>query len=100
LNRDPGQADAGVVGAVVVGGLQATPNGHVLVIDPGEKIESGGYLYTFADTKTKNPKTEKLRSHGRYPRALSTSKGSWPGAMSRVIKPFRIRGLLTTNWRR
>jgi hypothetical protein len=73
-------------GMAVVGGLQATPNGHVIVIYPGDKIESGGYLYTSIDTKSNKPKTEKLRSHGRYPRALSTSKGPWPGAMSKGDK--------------
>jgi hypothetical protein len=74
-------------GVVVVGGLAQTGgHGHVMVIYPGEQIDSGGYLYTYKDKKTGLEKKEKLRSHGVYPRALSTSIGSWPGAMSKGDK--------------
>lgn len=74
-------------GIVVVGGLKNPGgHGHVIVIYPGQKIDSGGYLYTYKDKKTGQMKTDKLRSHGLYPRALSTSIGSWPGAMSKGDK--------------
>jgi len=70
-------------GIVVVGGLKKPgDHGHVILIYPGPKIPSGGYLYTYTDKKTKKLKTEVLRSHGNYPPALSTSNGSWPGAKS------------------
>ena len=95
LSRDSGWKEVTVddgwglaqKGNVVIGGLKnPKSNGHVILIYPGEKIESGGYFYTYIDKKTKKPKTDKLRSHGRYPRALSTSMGSWPGAMSKGDK--------------
>jgi hypothetical protein len=73
-------------GVVVVGGMKQTGHGHVIAIYPGEKIASGGYLYTRKDKKTGKDITEALRSHGRYPRALSTSIGSWPGALSKGDK--------------
>ena len=69
-------------GVVVVAGLSGRPNGHVVVIYPGAKIESGGYSYF--DKKAK--KSLKLRSHGKYPTCMSTSIGSWPGAMSKGDK--------------
>jgi hypothetical protein len=61
---------------VVVGGLKATTNGHVIVIYPGASIDSGGYEYSYKG------KPQTLRSHGKYPPAMSTSLGAWPGAMS------------------
>jgi hypothetical protein len=69
-------------GKVVVGGLEGTTHGHVIVIYPGDKIESGGYDYYYK----KQEKMLKMRSHGKYPPALSTSIGSWPGAMSKGDK--------------
>lgn len=69
-------------GKVVVGGLEGTTNGHVIVIYPGDKIESGGYEFLYK----KENKMLKMRSHGKFPRALSTSIGSWPGAMSKGDK--------------
>lgn len=63
-------------GVVVVGGLKATTNGHVIVIYPGANIDSGGYEYSYKG------KPQTLRSHGKYPPAMSTSLGAWPGAMS------------------
>lgn len=70
------------VGTVVIGGLKGTPNGHVIVMYPGDKVESGGYDYFYAKLK----KTLKMRSHGKYPRCMSTSMGSWPGAKSKGDK--------------
>jgi len=61
-------------------------HGHVIAFYPGEKIQSGGYLYTYTDKKTNKLKTDKLRNHGMFPRALSTSNGAWPGAMSKGDK--------------
>lgn len=63
-------------GIVVVGGLKATPNGHVIVMYPGPKIDSGGYAYPSGG------KQALMRAHGKFPPAMSTSLGSWPGAMS------------------
>lgn len=74
-------------GVVVIGGLKKPGgHGHVIVMYPGEKTASGGYLYTYKDKKTGKDKTDTLRSHGSYPRALSTSMGSWPGAKSKGDK--------------
>ena len=73
-------------GIVVIGGLKKPGgHGHVVLIYPGAKIESGGYSYTYKDKKGQT-KPDTLRSHGLYPRALSTSRGSWPGAMSKGDK--------------
>lgn len=69
-------------GTVVVGGLKGTPNGRVLVVYRGDKMESGGYDYFYAKLK----KTLKMRSHGKYPPCMSTSMGSWPGAKSKGDK--------------
>jgi hypothetical protein len=71
-----------MVGTVVVGGLKGTPNGHVIVIYPGNKIENGGYDYFYK----KLGKMLKMRSDGKYPPCMSTSNGSWPGAMSKGDK--------------
>jgi hypothetical protein len=74
-------------GIVVGGGLKKSGgHGHVIVIYPGDKKASGGYSYTYKDKKTGKPLTDTLRSHGNYPRALSTSIGTWPGAMSKGDK--------------
>jgi hypothetical protein len=74
-------------GIVVIGGLkQPGDHGHVIVIYPGEKKASGGYAYTYKDKATGKMKNDILRSHGTYPRALSTSQGSWPGAKSKGDK--------------
>jgi hypothetical protein len=75
VSLDDGYALAGK-GIAVVGGLKGSSNGHVLVIYPGDKLESGGYDYPYQG------KTLKMRSHGKYPPCMSTSIGSWPGAMS------------------
>jgi len=69
-------------GTVVIGGLKGTPHGHVIVIYPGDKLESGGYDYYYP--KLKN--MLKMRSHGKYPPCMSTSNGSWPGAKSKGDK--------------
>jgi hypothetical protein len=61
-------------GIVVIGGRVAQPNGHVIVVYPGTKIYSGGYPIP--------GRKQKQRSHGMYPRALSLSKGDWPGTVS------------------
>ncbi|MEY2839277.1 MAG: hypothetical protein RJB60_1576 [Pseudomonadota bacterium] len=63
-------------GALIVGGADDTPNGHVIVVYPGDAKESGGYAYGSAG------KTHVMRSHGVYARAMSRSLGNWPGAKS------------------
>lgn len=52
-------------GTVVVGGLKATGNGHVIVIYPGTKVMKKGVA---------------------LPRCLSTSKSDWPGTRSKGDK--------------
>jgi len=69
-------------GKVVIGGLKKTGHGHVIAIYPGEKKASGGYAYSHKDKTTGKIKSEVLRSHGIFPRALSTALGPWPGAKS------------------
>jgi len=70
------------LGVVVVGGAKASPNGHVIVVYPGDKKGNGGYSYFWK----KGNKTLILPATGIYPRCMSTSQGSWPGAMSRGDK--------------
>ena len=64
-------------GIVVVGGL-AYPRGqgHVLVVMPGPMHDSGGFVYN----------GNRIRSHGRFPPALSTSSSGYIGALSRGEK--------------
>ena len=74
-------------GVVVAGGLKKDGgHGHVIVIYPGPKKPSGGYLYPYKDKKTGQTVQLTMRSHGNYPPALSTSIGSWPGAKSKGDK--------------
>jgi hypothetical protein len=65
-------------GAVVVGGKKETSHGHVMVIYPGDKILNGGYQYYWVEGK----KNLMMARKTRYPRCMSTSIGSWPGALS------------------
>jgi hypothetical protein len=65
-------------GVVVVGGKKESTNGHVIVIYPGIKIFNGGYEYFWA----KGNKMLTLQGKTTYPRCMSTSMGSWPGALS------------------
>jgi len=65
-------------GAVVVGGKKETTNGHVIAIYPGAKILNGGYQYLWK----KENKYLTMPRKTLYPACLSTSIGSWPGAMS------------------
>ena len=65
-------------GALIVGGLSKAPaHGHVIVIYPGPEKPSGGY-----NRKDHNGKMVKQPAKGSYPRVMSTSSGSWPGARS------------------
>ena len=74
-------------GKVVIGGLQQKgDHGHVIVIYPGDKKASGGNAYPHKDKITGKMKNDILRTHGIFPRALSTSIGSWPGAKSKGDK--------------
>jgi len=92
-------------GVVVVGGKQETnANGHVVVIYPGEKIFNGGYQYFWK----KGNKFLTMPGKAKYPRCMSTSKGSWPGAMScgeKTVwdpwgddKKFELVGFWTPIW--
>jgi hypothetical protein len=70
-------------GIVVVGGQKKTPNGHVIVVYPGEKADTGGYEYYYAKLK----KNLVMGGRGvKYPLCMSTSMGSWPGARSKGDK--------------
>lgn len=82
INLDVG-FDLANKGKVVVGGTKEIGgHGHVVVIYPGDKKGNGGYLYYYAKAK----KNIMLRTTGFYPRVMSTSMGSWPGARSRGDK--------------
>jgi len=64
-------------GEVVVGGQKAKGNGHVIIVFPGVSKPRGGY-----SAKDSAGKSFNVRSAGLYPLAMSTSIGSWAGAMS------------------
>jgi len=68
-------------GIVVVGGKTETGHGHVIVVYPGLKQPRGGYSAT---DKAGKPYT--VAKKGEFPRAMSASLGSWPGAKSRGDK--------------
>jgi hypothetical protein len=61
-------------GILVVGGKKEHGNGHVIVVYPGDEKARGGYFYEGSDVT--------ISEKGSYARAMSTSMGSWPGAMS------------------
>ena len=65
-------------GILVVGGLKESGHGHVIAVYPGSEKARGGYS-VFNRSKMK---TEVIQEKGSYARAMSTSIGSWPGAMS------------------
>lgn len=65
-------------GFLVVGGAVEVPNGHVIVVYPGEEKFSGGYSFKEKATG----KTMKAYPNGVYALAMSTSMGGWPGAVS------------------
>lgn len=67
-------------GTLIVGGRAETTNGHVIVVYPGAAKTAGGYPYTQGGAM------KTLRPRGLYPLAMSTSLGSWPGAVSKGDK--------------
>ncbi len=67
-------------GELIVGGLEETPNGHVIVVFPGAAKPAGGYAYMSGG------KSVTMRARGPYPRAMSTSLSGWAGAKSRGDK--------------
>jgi hypothetical protein len=68
-------------GVPVIGGKAETgTNGHVVVIYPGAKKPRGGYTFS------KDGGLKTVASKGLYPLAMSTSIGSWPGALSKGDK--------------
>lgn len=67
-------------GELVVGGKKEATNGHVIVVYPGPDQAAGGYSYT------RGGQSQTLRQRVSYPPAMSTSLGSWPGALSRGDK--------------
>jgi hypothetical protein len=70
-------------GTLVIGGTKKIGgHGHVIVVYPGEKKQNGGYSYWWQQGK----KNLVMKATGWYPRAMSTSQGTWPGAMSRGDK--------------
>ena len=66
-------------GQLVIAGTESAPNGHVVVVYPGEMKLNGGYQYFSKKTN----KLEMLKGTAVYPLCMSTSSGSWPGAKSR-----------------
>ncbi len=70
------------LGRVVVGGKKESGHGHVVVIYPGDKILNGGYQFF----SKKLNKELTLPRRKAFPRAMSTSIGTWPGAMSKGDK--------------
>jgi hypothetical protein len=70
-------------GVVVVGGTRkAGGSGHVVVVYPGDKKPNGGYPFYWERGK----RNLIQRSTGFYPRVMSTTRGTWPGASSRGDK--------------
>jgi hypothetical protein len=69
-------------GLLAVGGAESQPNGHVIVVYPGELTLNGGYQYL----NKKTNKLEMLQGKKKYPLCMSASNGSWPGAKSRGTK--------------
>lgn len=69
-------ANMATQGALIIGGAKDTPNGHVIVVYPGGVKASGGFAYQHGG------RSEILRSHGLYARAISRSISAWPGATS------------------
>ena len=72
-------------GDLVVGGAKDGGHGHVIGVYPGTEKPRGGYYFTNKVTG------EKLlvQSSGMYARAMSTSMGTFPGAMSNGDKTVR-----------
>ena len=70
-------------GTLIVGGVSAQTNGHVIVVYPGAAKPAGGFMMI------KNGKSILTQRKGNYALALSTSLGSWPGAMSNGDKTVR-----------
>lgn len=67
-------------GELIVGGMKTQPNGHVIVVYPGQAKPAGGYAYTSGG------KSQIMRTRGLYARAMSTSLGGWAGAKSKGDK--------------
>lgn len=65
-------------GVLIVGGRKELEHGHVIIVYPGPEKARGGYYNYNKATKDNVMISEK----GSYARAMSTSMGSWPGAMS------------------
>lgn len=67
-------------GKIVVAGKKEAggKNGHVVIVYPGGLKGAGGYKYMYQ----KLGKELIMEEKGQYPRAMSTSIGSWPGAKS------------------
>jgi len=70
------------IGRVVAGGKKEAGHGHVILIYPGDRILNGGYQYYWKAGK----KNLTLKGTKQLPRCMSTSIGSWPGAMSKGDK--------------
>lgn len=74
-------------GILIVGGLQGSPHGHVIVVYPGPEKPKGGYYYTDKETG----ETRMSPQAGMYARAMSTSisKNPFPGSISMSDKTVR-----------
>lgn len=70
-------------GELIVGGLADIPNGHVIIVYPGTSKPAGGFVIT------KDGKKLLTQRKGNFALAMSTSIGSWVGAMSKGDKTIR-----------
>ena len=66
-------------GVLVVGGSVEDKHGHVIVVYPGPEKSRGGYLYY----SRRRGKDVLMPENGSFARSMSTSQGSWAGAMSK-----------------
>lgn len=72
-------------GELIVGGAKADGHGRVIGVYPGDEKPRGGFYVT--DKRT--GKQVRARETGSYARAMSTTLGSYPGAMSNGDKTVR-----------
>lgn len=70
-------------GTLIVGGLAEAWHGHVIVVYPEPAKPAGGFVIK------KDGKTLLTQRKGNFALAMSTSLGTWPGAMSKGDKTIR-----------
>lgn len=78
-------SDLANAGELVVGGAKEGGHGHVIVVYPGTEKQNGGFYFTNMETGERRL----ARQSGTYARAMSTSMGTFPGAISNGDKTVR-----------